>query len=357
MEETCVFTFADIVEPMPNVLWELLPQVGVTRVVGLLEDGEVGARNWLSVESQAIQGFDVSCKMDRDGFYAWDYSRLEALVERYAAAGLQLAILEDNPPLDRVRLGLPGRNEEIEWFCTLLENMGRLGIPVLSYSFMAVFDWMRTSTTEKSRGGALVTSYDHSVMEHAPPTLAGEVSEEKMWENFEYFLHRVVPAAKSSRVKLALHPDDPPVSPVRGLGRIMITTEALQRAVDLVPSPWNGLTLCQGTTALMTDDLPSAIRHFGGQQKIFYVHFRDVSGTPMHFSETFHDDGQTNMLACMEAYREVGFEGVMRPDHVPTLASDGNDKPGYSTLGRLFAIGYMTGLREAVFAAEPAVAA
>ena len=100
----------------------------------------------------------------------------------------------------------------------------------------------------------------------------------------------------------------------------------------------------------MTDDLPGVIRHFGEQKKIFFVHFRDVRGTPEKFQETFHDDGQTNMLECMRAYRDVGYEGVCRPDHVPTMEGDRNDRPGYSSIGRLFAIGYLKGLREAVYA-------
>ena len=143
---------------------------------------------------------------------------------------------------------------------------------------------------------------------------------------------------------------DPPLSPMRGISRIMRSVENFQRLLDLVPSPVSGIALCQGNFTLMTDDLPSVIRHFGRQEKIFFVHFRDVRGTPEKFEETFHDDGQTNMLECMRAYRDVGFDGVCRPDHVPTMEGDRNDNPGYSSIGRLFAIGYLKGLREAVYA-------
>jgi mannonate dehydratase len=102
----------------------------------------------------------------------------------------------------------------------------------------------------------------------------------------------------------------------------------------------------------MTDDLPAVIRHFGRQNKIFFVHLRDVRGSAEKFVETFHDDGQTDLLACIRAYRDVGYEGVCRPDHVPTMEGDDNDRPGYSSIGRLFAIGYIKGLREAVYAQE-----
>ena len=176
------------------------------------------------------------------------------------------------------------------------------------------------------------------------------MTEDQLWANLRYFLDAIVPVAEKANVKLAMHPDDPPLSPIRGLGRIMRSIDNYQRLVDLVPSPVNGITLCQGNFTMMTDDLPGAIRKFGRQDKIFFVHFRDVRGTPEKFVETFHDDGQTNMLACMRAYREIGFEGVCRPDHVPTMEGDNNDNPSYSAIGRLFAIGYLKGLRQAVIA-------
>jgi mannonate dehydratase len=228
--------------------------------------------------------------------------------------------------------------------------MGRLGIPAICYNFMAVLNWLRTSVAAPGRGGALVTGYDHAAMKDAPLTEAGEVSEERLWENFEYFLRAVVPVAEAAGVNLALHPDDPPLSPIRGIGRIMRSVEAFQRVIDLVPSPVNGITMCQGNFTLMTEDLPGAIRQFGRQGKIHFVHFRDVKGTPDRFVETFHDEGKTDMLACMHAYREIGFEGVLRPDHVPTMEGDVNDDPGYSGIGRLYAIGYIRGLRQAVYA-------
>jgi len=102
----------------------------------------------------------------------------------------------------------------------------------------------------------------------------------------------------------------------------------------------------------MTGDLPAAIRAFGASGKLFFAHFRDVRGTAEKFVETFHDEGQTDMLACMEAYRDAGFEGALRPDHVPTMEGDRNDAPGYSSIGRLFAIGYIKGLRQAVYGAR-----
>jgi mannonate dehydratase len=186
-------------------------------------------------------------------------------------------------------------------------------------------------------------------MRDAPLTDAGVVTEEQLWENLEYFLKKIVPVAEKWNVQLAMHPDDPPLSPIRGVGRIMRSVENFQRLLDLVPSPVNGVTLCQGNFRLMTDDLPATIRRFGKQNKIFFVHLRDVRGTPEKFVETFHDDGTTDLLACLRVYREIGFEGVLRPDHVPTMEGEDNRNPGYESMGRLFAIGYIKGLREAAY--------
>jgi mannonate dehydratase len=157
-----------------------------------------------------------------------------------------------------------------------------------------------------------------------------------------------LPVAERAGVKLAMHPDDPPLSPIRGVGRIMRSVGNFRRLVDMRKSPVNGVTLCQGNFTLMTKDLPAAIRGFG--EKIFFVHFRDVRGVPAKFEETWHDAGQTDMLACMRAYRDIGFNGVLRPDHVPTVEGDSNENAGYSSFGRLYAIGYIRGLRQAVYA-------
>jgi mannonate dehydratase len=282
------------------------------------------------------------------GERSWDYLPLLRLKQQYESFGFRLAVLESRPPYNLAKRGLPGRDQEIDAICTLIENMGRLRIPVWCYEWMADFNWLRTNTAIESRGGSLVSGFDSALLQDAPPSEFGPLGEDELWTNLEYFLRRVVPVAERAGVKLAMHPDDPPLSPIRGVGRIMRSVENYQRLLDLVPSPVNGITLCQGNFRLMTDDIPAVIRRFG--DRIFFVHLRDVRGTVDRFQETWHDDGPTDLLACLRAYREVGYEGVLRPDHVPTVDGDTNDRPGYSTYGRLFAVGYLRGLQQAVYA-------
>jgi mannonate dehydratase len=114
-----------------------------------------------------------------------------------------------------------------------------------------------------------------------------------------------------------------------------------------VPSAYSGITVCQGNFTLMTDDLPALIRRWGAQGKIFFVHFRDVAGDASRFIEVFRDEGPTDMLECMRAYHETGFDGPMRPDHVPQMVGEDDGEPGYTMLGRLFAFGYIRGLMHA----------
>jgi mannonate dehydratase len=250
--------------------------------------------------------------------------------------------------MDNMRLATPQRDAEIEALCQIIRNMGALEIPVLCYSWMAHFTWVRTSTTTRARGGALTTSYEHALLQRAPEANRLRVTEDALWASFRHFLETVVPVAEKAGVRLALHPDDPPLSPVMGVARIFGRAENFQRAMDMIESEANAITFCQANFSLMEGPgrVPDLIRHFG--DRIAFAHFRDVRGTAESFVETFHDEGHTDMFAAMRAYRDIGFDGPIRPDHAPAMEGDPNVRPGYEALGRLFAIGYMKGLLEGV---------
>lgn len=273
------------------------------------------------------------------------FDRLAATHERAAAFGLRLSVVEGYLPLDKIILGQPGRDDQIAEIARLIVHMGRLGISILCYNFMLA-DWTRTNTNIITRGGALTNGFDLAQMQGRMVPVDRRITAEQLWQNLEYFLQRVVPVAEDAGVKLAMHPDDPPLPELMGAAQIMHEPAAFERLAQLAPSPANGMCFCQGTFAEMGVDIPATIQRLA--PLIHYVHFRDVRGTAEKFEEPFHDDGQTDMAAAMRAYHRIGFSGIMRPDHVPTLEGEAGDGGGYSMLGRLFAVGYMRGLMHAV---------
>lgn len=277
----------------------------------------------------------------------WTLEAVTAVKNAFAQRGLRWTVLEGTPQLDKTKLGIAGRDEEIDNFITLMRNLNKVGVNTICYNWMPVINWARTDMARKGRGGALVTAFDIDAIKDQPLTEYGEVSEDQMWKNITYFLKAVVPEAEKNQIKLALHPDDPPIPKIRGIARIMRTADAFKRMIEIVPSPNNGITLCQGTFATMGEDIPSVIQYFGERKKIFFVHFRDIRGDKWHFEECFHDEGITDMYKAMKLYHQVGFVGPMREDHVPTVSGDSNEHPGYSEYGTLFAMGYIKGLIEA----------
>jgi mannonate dehydratase len=282
-----------------------------------------------------------------------DPDALAAVCDRVRQFGLQVSVIEDHLPIENIILGNERRDEEIEEMRQLIRSMAAAGIPICCYNFMAGTDWVRTRLDVLERGGALVTAFDLaevegavSLTDEAQRVGSDRIEAGALWENLEYFLQAVLPTAEACGVTLAMHPDDPPLPEFLGRARIMHTVESFERLVQLAPSPSNAICFCQGTFAEMGEDIPAAIRRLGPH--IRYVHFRDVRGTRERFVETFHDNGQTDMAAAMRAYREIGFEGPIRPDHVPQLAGEEDGPPGYTMLGRLFAFGYMRGLMHGI---------
>lgn len=279
----------------------------------------------------------------------WDYESVMAIKGAWEKCGLKLEVIEGPPALgEKTKLGLEGRDEEIANFITLMKNLSKAGIDTICYNWMPVISWARTTNDRPGRGGALMTAFDNEDIKDQSLTKYGEVSKESLWKNLEYFLRAVVPEAERYKIKLAMHPDDPQVDSIRGISRIMTTADSFRRMFSIYPSYYNGLTMCQGNFSLMGEDIPSLVRDFGKRGLIHFVHFRNVRGGKLNFVETFHDEGQIDMFEAMKAYIETGFKGPLRPDHVPTMAGDSNERPGYSALGSLYAAGYIRGLIEAV---------
>jgi mannonate dehydratase len=277
-----------------------------------------------------------------------DLASLRQAKERVERCGLRLSVIEGGPPIDRIVLGKPGRDQQIEAYKACLGHMGALGIRVLCYNFMpqVMEDAMvvRTSRNTIERGGALTSRFRLCDLDGEHRTPEGQTTDEQMWENLEYFLRRVVPAAEAAEVRLAMHPDDPPLSPIWGLARIMRDIASFEQLFALAPSAVNGITFCQGCFAEMGVDLPATIRRFAG--RIHFAHFRDIAGTREDFRETFPDNGQTNIPEVLAAYRSINYAGLIRPDHVPQLATDAAPADGYGFNGHIFALGYMKGLME-----------
>lgn len=241
-----------------------------------------------------------------------------------------------------------GAEEELENFKTFLRNCGRLGIRIVCYNWMPCSTGSARTWLSSTAGAPTVTGFDIEDVRNAPDTWAGKISKERLWSTLEGFLQEVIPVCEEADVNLALHPDDPPVDELMGISRILTSAAAFDRVFSLYDSPRNGMTFCQGCFATMGEDVPAAIRHFGAQKKIYFVHFRDIQGDKYRFNEAFHDDGITDMYEAMRAYYEVGFDGIARPDHVPTLVGEDNANPSYGLMGNLFAVGYIKGLMESV---------
>lgn len=283
-----------------------------------------------------------------------DLEQLVAVKEKIEAEGLQLYAIEGSLPIERIKIGADDDGRDLAEMKLLIKRMGELGIPILCYNFMAGTDWVRTTLDAPERGGAKVTGFDLADAEkavslnHSDESITPQKVEEStidaatLWENLEAFLRELLSVAEKAGVTLAMHPDDPPLPEFLGKSRIMNSVESFERLVSMVPSSRNAICFCQGSFATMGAGIPDAIQRLGDH--IAYVHFRDVKGRPESFVETFHDNGPTDMAEAIRTLQEVGFDGPIRPDHVPQLEGEDDGEPGYTMLGRLFAFGYTRGL-------------
>ena len=297
-----------------------------------------------------------SARMDA----AWSVEGLTKLRERVESFGITLDMVplplssseisrSENPAI--LLADDPDRDRQIDDICQMIRNVARAGIPSVKYN-LTLIGIPRTQPTP-GRGGARYSTFVYADAKQEPPlTIAGKVDADLYWERITYFLERVVPVAEEYKVRIACHPQDPGMPPGRGwrgVETVLGSVEGLKRFVSIAESSYHGLNFCQGTVSEMLekpgDQIFDVIRYFGARRKIFNVHFRNISGGFLNFRETFIDDGDVDMLRAMRVYKEVGYDGMMMPDHVPTVEGDANRLQGFA-----FAFGYIKALIAAVAA-------
>lgn len=308
----------DYLRAVPDLTWDIALSCGVTHgTIRLPED----------------DCFDVTSA-----------DHLHTVCERFRSRGITPIILEPLPNElhDHIKAGDAQRDECIEKFIILMKNLTLEGIHTVCFNFMAHYGWTRTAKNLPGRGGAKLTGF--SLADFTPSDFS--LTHEKLWENYDYFIKAVIPYAERYGIKLALHPDDPPLPTLGGVARIFTNLDAIKRGIDTVNSPSLGVTFCQACYHLMGERAELAIPQL--REKIFFIHFRNVHGDKTIFSETFHDNGDIDMAAIMRLYMENGINVPIRVDHVPTMSWEQSDVAGYDAIGRLFAIGYLKGIIEGV---------
>ena len=313
---------------------------------------------------RAMAGFGVnaicsrlpSARLDDN----WSVEGLTRLRERIESFGVTLDCVPlpmssnyiTSFELPNIMLGKsPERDKEIDDVRQMIRNSARAGIPTLKYN-MTFLGVPRTGSTP-GRGGATYSTFVYDKAKQEPPlTEAGPVNADMYWERITYFLERVVPVAEEYKVRLACHPQDPGMprgKGFRGVETVLGSVDGLKRFVSIKDSAYHGLNFCQGSVSEMLqkpgDEIFDVIRYFGNRRKIFNVHFRNIRGGFLNFQETFIDDGDVDMLKAMRVYKEVGFDGMMMPDHVPRIEGDANSFQGFA-----FALGYIKALIAAVSA-------
>jgi mannonate dehydratase len=288
----------------------------------------------------------------------WSVAALTRLRETVASCGLTLAMVPlpmSSSPIEKaempdILLGRsPERDREIDQICRMIENCAKAGIPAVKYN-LTVLGVVRTEPTT-GRGGASLSTFVYDKAKQEPPlTAAGRLPDDLYWERIDYFLTRTVPVAAASKVRMACHPQDPGMPPgkgYRGVETVLGSIAGLRKFVGMHESPYHGLNFCQGTVSEMLQnprvEILEAIRWFGSRNKIFNVHFRNIRGRFLNFQETLPDDGDVDLVACLRAYKEVGYDGMLMPDHVPKIEGDPGGRQAFA-----FSFGYIRALMQAL---------
>lgn len=305
----------------------------------------------------------------------WSYDRICKLKDTVEASGLELSVIESVPVHEDIKMGYGNRDRYIENYCETLRNLAKAGIDCVCYNFMPVFDWTRSDLKHILPDGSNSLAYDDKTVKEMNP-LSGElslpgwdesytkdemkqllnfyknVSEEELWNNLKYFLDRVIKVAEEVKIKMAIHPDDPPWS-IFGLPRIITNKANLERFLKLYDSPYNGLTLCSGSLgADPNNDIADMVRTFA--DRIHFAHIRNIKITGNHcFEEAGHrtEDGSLDIYGIIKAYHDSGFDGYIRPDHGRMIWGE-EGRPGYGLFDRALGAVYINGIWESLDRSE-----
>ena len=328
-------------------------QAGATHVVAHLVDYFKGSAH--NPKDNQPTGTGHGWGLAGDPEQLWTVEELRDLRRAVEAEGLKLEAIENFDPAHwhDVLLDGPKRNQQLENVKTILRNLGRAGIPIMGYNFSIAGVCGRT-TGPYARGGAMSVGMEGPLDEpmpngmvwnmvydpNAPKGFVPPISSDELWRRFENFLREVLPVAEEANVKLALHPDDPPMPTMRGQPRLVYQPRLYQKVIDLNSSPANTLEFCLGTLAEMIpqgrDDIYEAVEQYSRQKRLAYVHFRNVTGKVPFYRETFIDDGDVGMLRVLQILRRNGFNGVLIPDHTPQMSCGA---PWHA--GMAYALGYL----------------
>ena len=323
----------------------------------------------------------ISSLYDIPAGEVWPVDRILELKDEIEKEGLTLEGIESVNVHEDIKLGTPDAEKYIENYKQILRNLGEAGIKLVCYNFMPVFDWLRTDLEKVLPDGSNTMSYDKEIIKKINPSeifdemtsqsngfvlsgweperineirrlleLYSDVDEERVWKNLEVFLKEVIPVAEKYDVKMAIHPDDPPWS-VFGLPRLITSKENLERFINIVDSPYNGLTICTGSLGAGTkNNMPEIIRYFGAKGRVHFGHVRNIKiYEPGRFDEVSHrtEDGSLDMFDIMKAFYDIGFDGPIRPDHGRMIWGE-KGRPGYGLFDRALGAAYLNGLWEAI---------
>ena len=300
---------------------------------------------------------------------AWSLERILELKKEIEDNGLELSVIESVPVHEDIKMGTGDRDRYIENYCTTIRNLAKAGVDCVCYNFMPVFDWTRSDLAYQLPDGSNALIFDEKTVEKMDP-LKGELSlpgwdssytkdglkalleayskitEEDLWNNLKYFLDKVIKVCEEVKVKMAIHPDDPPWG-IFGLPRIITNKENIERFLKLYDSPYNGLTLCSGSLGI-TNDIVDLVRTFA--DRIHFAHIRNIKITgERSFEESAHlsECGSLDIYEILKAYHDNGFKGYIRPDHGRMIWGE-TGRPGYGLFDRALGATYINGIWEAL---------